>query len=396
MTTAGAVTADDLERLRLVRRAESPWRRAWRQLRRKRVAMAALVVIAVIYGAGAYTILDAFGIPIGLQDPETNNLTERRPVREEEGLVEPLGAYLDRQQVTLDRVRTLNPALVADLEADLGPLSRSTVVPPGTTFVTKPDEALQGSSSRHWFGTDRLGRDLFSRALFAARTTLIISILSLLFGNIFLGIGLGLLAGYRGGLIDAAIMRFGDVILSIPSLLVLIVVSAAFRDRWSGWWNSAGDFLGTTFFVDQGIDDFSLLFFAISFFGWVGTARFVRAQVLALREEEYVLAAVAMGAGTLRILVRHLFPGVLPWIVVGLSAGLGAIAGLEVALTFLGIGVQPPTSSFGAMIADAGGARTFNLHPQLLLFPGVTIALLIFAFNLLGDALNDVLNPRGR
>ena len=126
------------------------------------------------------------------------------------------------------------------------------------------------------------------------------------------------------------------------------------------------------------------------------TARFVRAQVFALREEEFVLAAESIGARTTRILIRHLLPGVLPWIVVGISASLGAIAALEVALTFLGIGVQPPTASFGAMIDDAGGVSTLNLHPHLLLVPGFILAVLIFSFNLLGDAVNDVVNPRGR
>ena len=104
----------------------------------------------------------------------------------------------------------------------------------------------------------------------------------------------------------------------------------------------------------------------------------------------------SIGAGTIRILVWHLFPSILPWIILGMSAWLGAVAGIEVALTFLGIGVQPPTASFGAMIADAGGARTFSQYPHLLLVPGVTVALLIFSFNLLGDAVNDVVSPRGR
>ena len=376
--------------------AESPWRRAWRALRRKKVAMIAMSLIALIYGAGAYTLLDAFGAPTGLQDPLATNLTERRPIREIDGRVEPLGSYLDRHGVALDTVLALNPGLVAEIEAETGLLTRDAVVPPGTTFVLKEDQALQGPSSQHLFGTDRVGRDLFSRALFAARTTLIITVLAFLFGNVFLGLGLGLLAGYLGGLVDAVIMRVGDVVLAIPALLVLIVVNASLRDRRTEWFEAIDDFFGTSFLIDQGIDDFALLFFAFSIFGWVSTARFVRAQVFALREEEFVLAAESIGARTTRILIRHLLPGVLPWIVVGISASLGAIAALEVALTFLGIGVQPPTASFGAMVDDAGGVSTLNLHPHLLLVPGFILAVLIFSFNLLGDAVNDVVNPRGR
>jgi oligopeptide transport system permease protein len=380
----------------IVARAESPLRRAWRSLRRKRVAMVALVLIVVIYGAGAYTILDAFGVPIGLQDPEATNLTERRPVREIGGAVEPLGDYLTRHAISLEELRLLNREMVAMVEVEVGRLTPATVVPPRTTFVLEEDEVLQGPSGDHWLGTDRIGRDLFSRTLFAARTTLVISILAFLFGNVFLGLGLGLIAGYLGGKVDNVIMRVGDVVLAIPTLLVLILVSASLRDLWLEWFTSIDSFFGTNFLVDQGIDDFSLLFFSVSFFGWVGTARFVRAQVFALREEEYVLAAEALGARTPRILIRHLLPGVLPWIVVGISSTLGAIATLEVALTFLGIGVQPPTASFGAMINDAGGVRTFDLYPHLLLVPGITVAMLIFAFNLLGDAVNDVVNPKGR
>ena len=374
------------------RGSETPWRRALRSLLRKRVAAVAILLIVLIYGAGAYTFLDAVGLPTGLQDPVANNLTIRRPIRAVEGQPEPLGEFLARHEVSLDTVVASN----ADLEERFGPLTPATVLPDRTLLVIEEDEALQGPSADHLFGTDRLGRDLFSRTLFSSRTTIVVTMLAFLFGNIFLGLGLGLIAGYRGGWVDAVIMRMGDIVLAIPGLLVLIVVSAAFRDRWSDWIRSVDDFFGTTFLIDQGADHLSLLIFALSIFGWVGTARFVRAQTLALREQEFVLAAEAVGAGTVRILVRHLFPGVLPWIIVGMSATLGAVAAAEVGLTFLGLGIQPPTASFGAMITDAGGASTFNKHPYLLLVPALTVGVLIYCFNLLGDAINDVVNPRGR
>ena len=207
---------------------------------------------------------------------------------------------------------------------------------------------------------------------------------------------MGLLAGYKGGWVDSVIFRIGDVFLAIPGLLILIVVSAALRDQWTTWFNDLDDWLGWSFFVDQGLDHITLLLVATSFTGWVGTARFVRAQSLALRETEFITAAESIGAGMPRILVRHLFPAVLPWIVVGMSAALGAAAAAEVGLTFLGLGIQPPTASFGAMIAAAGGVTTFELQPHLLLVPAVAIFALIYSFNLLGDAVNDVINPRGR
>jgi len=149
-------------------------------------------------------------------------------------------------------------------------------------------------------------------------------------------------------------------------------------------------------FATPGAADYFLIFGALSLFFWVGGARVIRSQVLALRETEYVIAAQAMGASTWRILGAHLLPNVSPIIIVGVSASLGAIAGSEIALTFLGVGVHEPTPSFGAMIFDSAAQPVLRNHPHLLLAPAVVVGALIFAFNLLGDALNDVLTPRAR
>jgi ABC-type dipeptide/oligopeptide/nickel transport system permease subunit len=373
-------------------KSEAPWRRGLRSLARKRLAVVAIVLITIIYGAGAYTILDIVRIPTGLQDPVATNLTVRRPIRTLDGDVESLGAFSDRQGVSLARISSLNP----DVVGEFGTFTPERELPQGQQLVLKADEALEGPSTRHFFGTDRNGRDLFSRALFSARTTIIFSVLSFLLGSVFLGLGLGLLAGYKGGRIDTIVMRVGDVILGIPGLLLLIVISASLREIWTGWWEDGDAFFGWDFFIAQGIDHITLLLFATSFTGWVLTARFVRAQTLALRETDFIIAAESVGAGTPRILLRHLFPAVLPWIIVGMSASLGAAAGAEVGLTFLGLGIQPPTPSFGAMITAGANVRTFDLHPHILLVPALTIAILIYSFNLLGDAVNDVVNPRGR
>ena len=374
-------------------RSEAPWRRALRALLRKRIAVVCIAVIVVLYGAGLYTVLDVFGVDTGLQDPNAANLTERRPIRVgDDGQAETLGQFAQRQDVELAALAALNPELVDEV----GALTPDTTLRPGTQLVLQEGEDLQWPSTSHWFGTDRLGRDLFSRSLFSLRTTVIVSILSVLVGNIVIGWGLGLLAGYRGGLVDSAIMRAADFVLALPGLVILIVIMAAFREPWSDLLRSVGTTWGRDFLVAQGVDDFSLMIFAMSFFGWGDTARFIRAQTLAMRESDFVLAAESIGARTPRILVWHLFPGVLPWIVIGLSAALGAIAGAEVVLTWLGIGIQPPTSSFGTMVASAGGSSTFTMHPYLLLVPMFFVLILMLAFNLLGDAVNDVLNPRGR
>ena len=373
--------------------SEAPWLRALRALFRKRIAVVCILLITVLYGAGLYTMLDAFGVDTGLQDPTASNLRVTRPIRAtDEGAGESLAVFAERLDVDLRSLSALNP----DLVAEHGPLNAETVLRPGTQLVLREGEELQGPSSRHLFGTDRLGRDLFTRALFSLRTTLIVSVLSVVVGNIFLGWGLGLLAGYRGGWVDTVIMRAADFVLALPGLLILLVIVSAFREPWGNVVRDLQDWLGTDFLIAQGIHTYTLMIFAMSFVSWGGTARFIRAQTLATRESDFVLAAECIGARTPRILVRHLFPAVLPWIVVGMSASLGEIAGAEVVLTWLGIGVTPPTASFGAMVDDAGGWTSLILHPQMLLVPMGFILVLMLAFNLLGDAVNDVLNPRGR
>ena len=142
--------------------------------------------------------------------------------------------------------------------------------------------------------------------------------------------------------------------------------------------------------------DYFLIVLVLSLFGWVGGARLIRVQVQTLRRTEYVIAAEANGASTLRILFHHLLPNVMPLVIVGLSASLGAIAAAEVGLTFLGVGIHPPNPSFGALVSDGTPRSVLVNHPQLLLVPAAVITASILAFNLLGDAINDVLTPRAK
>jgi len=146
----------------------------------------------------------------------------------------------------------------------------------------------------------------------------------------------------------------------------------------------------------KGFPDYIVIFGALSLFAWVGGARLIRSQVLALRETEYVQAARAMGASTSRIIVHHLLPNVSNIVIVSLSTSLGAIATTEIALSWFGVGVQPPTPSFGVMLFEGGSIRTLQAEPHLLLIPAAVVAALIFSFNLLGDALTDVLTPHAR
>lgn len=277
-------------------------------------------------------------------------------------------------------------------------------------------ESFEGPSWDHWLGTDRLGRDTLSRNLYAARTTVIVTLATVATGSVLLPLSLGLLAGYRGGWIDEGINRVGEILASLPGLPMLVLISVTLRPKVTGWLESVEGWLiagwmkpglealrvcGTADAVancdnpltDSAFDDYFLIFFVLSLFGWVGGMRLIRTQTQTLRSSEYVMAARASGASTARILYRHLLPNTLPLIIVGVSAGLGAVAGSEIALTFLGVGIQPPGASFGALITDGANRAALESHPELLLVPAIIVASLIFAFNLLGDAVNDVITP---
>lgn len=256
------------------------------------------------------------------------------------------------------------------------------------------ERGLEGPSPDHWLGTDRLGRDLLSRVMYSARTTLIVTAAVVVSGTLVLGNLLGLLAGYRGGWVDSAIMRVGDVFASLPGLPMLILLNATMGPRvveWVRWVEAHTPLSGL---VSSGVASYLTVFAALSLFSWVGTARIIRAQVLQLRERDFIVAARATGGSGAHIIFKHLLPNIAFLIVLSVSGALGAIAGSEILLTWFGVGVQPPVPSFGAMLFEGSGARTFQAHPHLLLVPAFFVTSLMFAFNLLGDALNDALARR--
>jgi ABC-type dipeptide/oligopeptide/nickel transport system permease subunit len=267
------------------------------------------------------------------------------------------------------------------------------VVAPMSYTDQNLDAVQQGPSLSHPLGTDSLGRDMLSRVIWASRTTVVVTVATVMMGGLVLAVGLGLLAGYAGGMVDTAIMRIGDVFFGLPGLPMLIMINATIgeRVRSMGWLSAIEKGLRI-----DGFPDYVVVFGALSLFAWVGGARIIRSQVLALRETEYVTAARAMGASTWRIIGQHLLPNVSNIVIVSLSVSLGAIAGTEIMLSWFGVGVQPPTPSFGAMLYEGGSIRTLQAHPHLLLVPGAIVAGLIFSFNLLGDALTDVLTPHAR
>jgi len=256
--------------------------------------------------------------------------------------------------------------------------------------------AKQGPSLAHPLGTDRLGRDLLTRVIYGLRTTVIITLVSLLTGSLALGIMLGLAAGYFGKLVDAIIMRVGEVTSSFPDIFLVLIIVATVKPRVVTWVRGFEAATGIEGIVRLGVVDYFVISAALAAFSWFGMARLVRGQVLQARENQFVEAARSIGASTPRILWVHLLPNVMSPVIVSVSAGLAGFAGAEVILSWLGIGIQPPTPSLGLMIFENGNIGVLRSDPHLLLVPVGTLTLLLFAFNLLGDAVNDAFNPRAR
>ena len=247
----------------------------------------------------------------------------------------------------------------------------------------------QGPSISHPFGTDRLGRDILTRIIYGLRTTVIITVVTLVTGSLALGITMGLLAGYFGKWIDTLVMRVGEVTSAFPEIFLVLIIISTLKPPITDWVRGIEETVGIDI-IRLGVVDYFVLSLALAIFSWFGMARLVRGQVLQARENQYVEAARAIGASTPRILTKHVLPNVMG------SAGLAGVAGSEIFLSFLGIGIQPPTPSLGLMIFQNGSISVLRSDPHLLLFPVLTLSLLLFTFNLLGDAVNDAFNPRAR
>jgi peptide/nickel transport system permease protein len=248
-------------------------------------------------------------------------------------------------------------------------LFASWIAPQGPAHIDLPTR-LGGPSSAHWCGTDELGRDILSRLIYGSRISMLVGS-CVVAASLTLGLIVGSIAGYYGGRID----RFVNVVvmnafLSFPGIL-LAIAFVAFR----------------------GPGIFNLVL-ALSLGGWVGYARLVRAQVLAAREREFVEAARALGASDLRVIVRHILPNIIQPIIVQAAIGMAGAILAEATMSFLGLGVPPPTASWGAMLND-GRAHLFDA-PHLVIFPAMAVMLAVLSFNFIGDALRDFLDPRSR
>jgi len=230
-------------------------------------------------------------------------------------------------------------------------------------------QRLEPPSRAHPFGMDELGRDILSRLVSGARISLIVG-LAVVSVSSLIGMMFGSIAGYFGGAVDDVISRVIDVLMAFPGILLAIALVAV---------------LGPSL---------TNVILALCVIGWVGYARLVRGQALRAREFEYVQAARALGAGPARIVVRHVLPTAFPAVIVQATLGMAGAIIAEASLSFLGLGVQPPTPSWGTML-DAGRSHLFDA-PHLTLFPGMAIAVLVLGFNFLGDGLRDRIDPKAR
>ncbi len=226
---------------------------------------------------------------------------------------------------------------------------------------------FQKPSSEHWFGTDDLGRDLFVRTLEGGRVSLAVGFLATAV-SLIIGVVYGSVAGYVGGRTDALLMRIVDILYSLPFVIFVILLMVMFGRN------------------------FILLFIAIGAVEWLTMARIVRAQIMALKDTEFVEAARALGYSNARIIFGHLLPNVLGPVIIYSSLTVPAVMLLEAVLSFLGLGVQPPMSSWGLLIKD--GAEKIDVYPWILIFPAIFFSATLFSLNFIGDGLRDALDPK--
>jgi peptide/nickel transport system permease protein len=245
----------------------------------------------------------------------------------------------------------------------LTPYDPITQYPDGLTERGQP----LSSNLKFIFGTDKWGRDVFTRVIYGARTTLLIGALGSLLA-VAVGVALGSLAGYAGGWLETIIMRFTDMMLAIPKLLLAMALVAMLKPS------------------------LAIVIVVITIANWTYVARIVYGEILSLKQQDFVLAAYSLGVPRTRVLIRHLWPHLVSIIVVYTTLGISTAVMLEAALGYLGLGVPPPTPTWGTMISE--GQNAYLFAPWLVIYPGLAILLTVLGFNLLGDGLRDAVDPR--
>jgi peptide/nickel transport system permease protein len=343
-----------------------PRRIFWRQFRRSPAAVAGAALLVLLYLAA----LGADFLAPYAMDRQNLDLSYAPPTAVRWG---PGGPYVAAQRL-VDPVRNL----YTDDTARRYPLHWFVAGQPyricGLLAAGRHLFGVAAPGEIHLLGTDQFGRDVLARALFGARVSLSVGLIGIVI-TFAIGIFVGGLSGYLGGLVDEVAMRLSELVLSIPGFYLIVALAGVLPAQLPS---------------DR---RYLLIVCILSLLGWAGLARVMRGMVLALRENEYVTAARALGAGTLRVLFRHIVPNTLSFLIVAATVSVpGYILG-EVFLSFLGVGVQEPVASWGNMLTAAQSVRVLTSYPWVLT-PGVLIFVTVMAFNFLGDGLADALNPR--
>ncbi len=363
---------------------------AWKEFKKRRLAVAAFTLIFYLYSLALLCPILAPSEPTAQQDIGVTKyqspfarvtmliLKEARtpsvsvPYRDDRTFTAQLSNALIKQNYELtdtrlgdklfvDQYRIVGDEVIFDQGIRIGRLSLS---------------ELNGASEREWassrmymFGSDKYGRDILSRIIYGSRISLSIGLIAVII-SITLGTFVGIAAGYFGGRIDGILMRFVDLMLSFPNLFLILIIIAL---------------VGNSIF---------LIVAVLGATGWMGVSRLVRGQVLSLKEQEFVQAARALGFGSWRIITRHLLPNSLTPIIINATLRVGSVVLVEAALSFLGLGVQPPTASWGNIVNE--GRDVLTSAWWISAFPGLAVVLTVVCFNLLGDGLRDALDPRLR
>lgn len=370
---------------------ESLWKEAFKRLRKDKIAMTGGVVIILLVllalfasvlaphdpnkqysnGTSAYGMplpINSYGkiLRIELQQPAPKPIV----IPNSTFYLSPVGSYeyKTRTDVTIPAGQTaidvpINPLRPEMINAPAGLV----VAPEAFTFPVKIKTLQLQNENHYWLGTDANGRDVLSRLIYGSQVSLEVGLVAVALAA-FIGCFLGLISGYYGGWIDMVIMRFTDIMMAFPDLLLVMAIVAI-----------KGPSLG-------------VIFVAIGLVSWTQFARIVRSQVLSIREMEFIEACRALGVKDMSIILRHILPNVAAPVIVVSTMGIAGAIMTEAALSFLGFGVKVPTSSWGSMIND--GLGYFRDQPLIPLIPGLTIAITVFAFNLFGDGLRDALDPR--
>lgn len=337
----------------------SLWKNAWRRLIGNRLALFGLVTFVVIL---LLSVVGPFLTPYSYQETELS-LKFTKPMEPVFHSIRDGAGRTREELISLSRLKAdlhLSTLAAGEIEETLAALKAGERVQVGeTTYECSPRV--------HYFGTDNLGRDLLTRTLYGGRISIGVGFAATLV-SLVIGVLYGAIAGYLGGKVDAVMMRFVDILYALPFTIFVILLMV---------------FLGRNII---------LLFVAIGAVEWLMMSRIVRGQVISLKKQEFIEAAIALGFRKSRIILKHLIPNILGPVIVYATLTVPAVMLLEAVLSFLGLGVPPPMSSWGVLIDE--GAKSMESFPWLLIFPAAFFSMTLFSLNFLGDGLRDALDPK--